>query len=135
MNTETKLLFEPPEIKPDSRKALGPGFEKNFDRPLAHRGDPLSSFEAADRALKSGRLQGQMRFVLIGVRRWPGRTSAELAELLGCSRYDTARRLPALEHRGLVRKDRSRLCAACKSVCVTWITTEYGKYPLIAEKN
>lgn len=105
---------------------------KSFlDIPTEHKEDPISSYQAADRVLKSRKLKGQMKICLFGVRRWPGRTSAELAELLGCSRYDTARRLPALEHRGLVKKSRSRLCTVCKSVCVTWTTPEIEKYPLL----
>ncbi len=99
--------------------------------PMAHKDDPLSSYQAGDRVLQSGKLKGQMKICFFGVRRWPGRTSAELAELLGCSRYDTARRLPTLEHRGLVKKSRSRMCTVCKSVCVTWTTPESEKYPLL----
>jgi hypothetical protein len=91
-----------------------------FDIPMAHRADPPSSYMAADKAIKSGKVKGQMKLCLLGVRRWPGQTSAELAVLIGLNRYDTARRLPALEHRGLVIKGRSRLCTVCKSVCVTW---------------
>jgi hypothetical protein len=117
---ENRTLFDPPGQKPDIRKQLGRDFEKNFDRPLAHRADPQSSYAAGNRALKSGKLRGQMKLCLMGVRRWPGRTSAELAVLLGCSRYDTARRLPSLEHRGLVEKGLSRMCTACKRLCVTW---------------
>jgi hypothetical protein len=131
MGSEKQLLFDPPKKRPIVPKQS----EHGYSGPLAHRGDPLSSFGAADRALRSGKIKGQMRLVLLGVRRWPGRTSAELAVLIGLDRYDTARRLPALEHRGLVRKDRSRLCAACKSVCVTWITPEREKFPLLSEKN
>lgn len=95
-----------------------------FDPPLAHRADPITSYSAGDRAVKSGRLRGQMKLVLMGVQRWPGKTSAELAILIGLNRYDTARRLPALQHRGLVRKGSPRLCTACKNECVTWFPTE-----------
>jgi len=115
-----KSLFDSPERKSNVPKQLGRDFEKLFGEPLAHRVDPPSSYQAGDRALKSGKVKGQMKLCLLGVRRWPGKTSAELAVLLGCSRYDTARRLPSLEHRGLVSKGPLRLCAACKRLCVTW---------------
>ncbi|MHC4556054.1 MAG: hypothetical protein ACYTFW_12230 [Planctomycetota bacterium] len=99
---QDKTLFDSPERKPDIPKQLRQDFEKSFDEPLAHRADPPSSYQAGDRALKSGKVKGQMKLCLLAVRCWPGKTSAELAVLLGCSRYDTARRLPTLEHRGLV---------------------------------
>ena len=111
MNSKTRSLFDIPKQKKDIPKQLS--------QPLAHRSDPLSSYAAGDRVLKSGRVRGQMKLCLLGVQRWPGKTSAELAVLLGCSRYDTARRLPSLEHRGLVIKGKSRLCTVCKSMCVT----------------
>ncbi len=94
-----------------------------FDAPVAHRGDPVTSYKAGDRAIKSERLKGQMRLVAMGVTRWPGRTSAELAVVIGLNRYDTARRLPTLQHRGLVKKGASRLCKTCGSECVTWWPT------------
>lgn len=116
----------------DSIKSLfDPVVRKSEPAPLAHRADPLSSFQAGDRALKSGKIKGQVRLCLLGVRRWPGRTSAELAVLLGISRYDTARRLPLLMNRGLVVKGPSRLCTACRTVCVTWTTPGREKYPLL----
>ena len=118
MDSETKSLFDMSEPKPGR---IGRGFEKDFDRPLAHRADPPSSYMAADKAIKSDKVKGQMRLVLLGVQRWPGKTSAELAVLIGLNRYDTARRLPALEHRGLVRKGPSRMCSFCHCPCVTWM--------------
>ena len=113
---------------------LSSAHERDLGRPsmpLARDRDSVTSFLAAEKQIKSRRFKGQMRLTLLGVRRWPGRTSAEMAELLGISRYDTARRLPALEHRGLVKKGKQRFCTVCKSVCVTWITPEREKYPLL----
>ena len=117
---ENRTLFDSPEGKPDIPKQLGRNFEKSFGEPLAHRADPPSSFQAGDRALKTGKVRGQMKLCLLAVRRWPGRTSAELAVLLGLNRHDPARRLPSLEHRGLVKKGPSRMCTVCKRLCVTW---------------
>ena len=97
-----------------------------FDRPttpLARDRDSMGSFIAAEKLAKSGRLRGQMRIVFSGVQRWPGKTSAELAALLDCSRYDTARRLPNLAARDLVRRGRERKCQICKIPCLTWWPT------------
>jgi hypothetical protein len=102
------LLFGQKERKPDIQNQFGRNFEKSFDQPLAHRANPLSSYQAGDRVLKSDKIRGQMKLCLLGVRRWPGKTSAELAVLIGLNRHDTARRLPSLEHRGLVKKGPSR---------------------------
>jgi len=128
-NSQSETLFGSPKHKPDMTK-FGPEFEKNFNRPLSHRDDPLSSYQAGDRVLRSGKVKGQMKFCLLAVRRWPGRTSAELAQLAGMDRYSVARRLPALEHRGFVKKGGERLCTVCKSKCVTW-TPERENYPLM----
>ena len=107
-----------------------------FDKstmPMARDRDSVTSFKAAEKVVRSGRLKGQMKLVLMGVKRWPGKTSAELGVLIGLSRYDTARRLPALQHRGVVRKGPSRLCSACGSECVTWFSTEAPK--LFEDRN
>jgi hypothetical protein len=98
--------------------------------PIARDRDSVTSFKAAERVVRSGWLKGQMKLVLMGVKRWPDKTSAELAVLIGVNRYDTARRLPALQHRGLVKKGPSRLCSACGSECVIWYLTAENKTPL-----
>jgi len=46
-NSQTKTLFDKATTRPDVPK-LGRGFEKNFDRPLSHRHDPLSSYQPAE---------------------------------------------------------------------------------------
>jgi hypothetical protein len=119
-DTQTKSLFDSPERKPDIPKQLGRGFGKNFDRPLAHRADPPTSFAAGDRFKKSGRLRGQMLLVLLALRKWPGKTSAELAQLAGLERHAVARRLPNLAERGLAERGPERLCSVCRCLCVTW---------------
>lgn len=78
--------------------------------PRARATDPTSSHRAADRVERSGKLRAQAGFVLLLVERFPGRTSAELAQLAqppGISaeawRFVVARRLPdPLGRRGLV---------------------------------
>jgi hypothetical protein len=121
---QTKSLFDQPERISDVPKHkpehLGRDFEKNFDRPLSHPNDPLTSFAAGERFEKSGRLRGQMLLVLLALRKWPGKTSAELAELAGLDRHAVARRLPNLAERNLAERGPERMCSICRCPCVTW---------------
>ena len=112
-----KTLFDQPMRKPGQ---IGRDFEKTFDQPLAHRSDPLTSFAAGERFERSGRLRGQMLLVLLGLRKWSGKTSAELAQLTGLDRHAVARRLPNLSSRGLVERGPERMCSVCHCPCVTW---------------
>jgi len=87
----------------------------------AVRGQPVrtaaesAAFVAAGRAAVAIERRGeeprrgtQRRRALDAVRRWPGRTSAELSELDGCTdRYLCARRLPELLALGLVRREQA----------------------------
>ncbi len=107
---------------PDQQKPAVPA------EPIAHRADPVTSYQAGERFHKT-KLKGQMKLVLMGVQRWPGKTSAELGKLIGIDRHAAARRLPGLQRRGLVKKGRERFCTVCRSVCVTWLTVE-SKTPL-----
>ena len=95
-----------------------------FDVPHSHRNDPMSSYRAGDRAVRSGRMKGQMAAVLRAVKQYPNRTSAELARLSGMDRYTPARRLAVLERRGLVKRGKERKCAVCGSQCITWYPTQ-----------
>lgn len=114
---QTKTLFDLSGRKP---KQLGRSFEMTFDAPTAHRDDPLTSFDAGERFEKSGHLRGQMLLVLLALRKWPGRTSAELAQLAGLDRHAVARRLPNLASRGLAERGPERMCSVCRCPCVTW---------------
>lgn len=97
------------------------------DVPRSSRADPLTSHKAADRVKDSGALAKQQRLVLKAVKRWPGRTSAELAEkMAACDRKHwpelraaVARRLPELALRH-VKRGKERKCAVSRQVCITW---------------
>ena len=117
---QDKTLFDSPERMPNVPKQLGSGFEKTFNQPLAHRVDPLTSFAAGERFQKSGWLRGQMLLVLLALRKWPGKTSAELAELAGLDRHAVARRLPNLADRGLAERGLERECKVYRTPCITW---------------
>ena len=97
------------------------------------RTDPGTSAEAAREMVVSGKLGEQQIAVLDAVRRWPGRTSAELAAFMGVGRQMPARRLPELEAAGRVvdgegvvlvpgkiSKGMARGCGECGRRCVTW---------------
>jgi len=120
MNFTERTLFEPAVQKTDVSRQLGCDFENHYDQPLAHSGDPISSYRAGDRALRSGKLKGQMRAVLSALQQNPGLTSAELAMVMDCDRHQPARRLANLERSGLVRRGRLKMCQVCQTLCLSW---------------
>lgn len=87
--------------------------------PSSRANDPGSSHEAADENTRSGARASQQHRVLAWVRRWPGRTSRELAALANVDRYMIARRLPELApvH---IRRGELRTCAVTHKRAVTW---------------
>ena len=72
--------------------------------PRVHKRDPVSSSVAADKAERDGTIGRQARATLALVRRYPGRTSKELAALSSLDRYQLARRLPELRTAGVVER-------------------------------
>ena len=88
--------------------------------PLAHRSDPETSFEAAKKLDKSGKLHTQRRAVLEALHKCDGATHAELGDFMGLHWLIPARRLPELERAGLVRKGEPRICRIKGSKCTTW---------------
>jgi len=91
-----------------------------FDRPLARASDPSTSHEAAADLVASGTWGKQKRQVYAVLCLYPGRTSAELAEVAGLDRYMLARRLPDLEDERLATKGSKRRCDATGRKAVTW---------------
>lgn len=97
------------------------------DLPRSRATDPDTSHEAADQIRRTGELGRQQLAVLDAVRRWPGRTSAELGKLIADDlgqdatrwRYTVARRLPELApiH---VRRMKPRACEATGNPATTW---------------
>ena len=70
--------------------------------PIAAHADPPSSHLAAAELTRSGARQRQIDRVVELVRRWPGCTSRELAEMAGMDYHLVARRLPDAKAAGLV---------------------------------
>lgn len=79
-----------------------------LSRNLSKRDDPGSSHAAAFRFVASGRLGLRQVRALDAVRCWPGRTAHELENLLGVARNDVARRLPELELKRLIWRQRGK---------------------------
>lgn len=95
----------------------------DFLPPAARAADPATSHAAAADVTASGVRSAQCARVLAGVRDYPGRTSRELAVLLGMDRHAVARRTADLEHAGKVRKGEARPCTAGGKPAVTWWLT------------
>lgn len=98
-----------------------------FDLPRARMHDPVSSHLAAEDVKTSGRLHSQQQTVLRLVRKYPGRTAAELAWNKDSDDWYRLsvtfnRRLPELEpkliHRGSIRK-----CGVTGSKRLMWWPT------------
>ena len=97
------------------------------DLPRSRAADPDTSHQAADKVRRSGELGKQQLAVLEAVKRWPGRTSAELGQLIAQQRqedvtrwrYTAARRLPELTpvH---IRRAKPRKCEATGNPATTW---------------
>ncbi len=74
------------------RRHIGP-----VATPASRRHDPESSRQAEAEHTQTGRRADQQRQAAEAVRRWPGRTSSELARLSGIDRHALGRRLPEIE--------------------------------------
>lgn len=100
------------------------------DLPRSRATDPDTSHYAAEKVRQTGELGRQQLAVLEAVKRWPGRTSAELGKLIAENahedatrwRYTVARRLPELApvH---VRRMKPRACEATGNPATTWWPT------------
>ncbi len=87
---------------------------------IAANVDPVTSHLAAADITHSGLRASQKRAVLNAVERFPGRTSAELADAADLDRYLVARRLPDLKHDGFVEQGEIRNCRVTGRKAVTW---------------
>lgn len=95
--------------------------------PISHMSratDPSTSHAAAEQHVKSGKADSNRKKVLAGIEISPGQTSDELADALGMDRHEVARRLPELEHQGMVRKGDKRKSWLTGNECVTWWPTQ-----------
>ncbi|MCP4549479.1 MAG: hypothetical protein GY835_23740 [bacterium] len=86
--------------------------------PIARATDGGGSHAAADRLTRSGRRWTQCGLVMGAVHRWPGKTSRELAELMGADRHMVAKRLADLRAVGRVANPASNIRE------YIWVATE-----------
>ena len=85
--------------------------------PNARHTDPLSSQLAGEAIEASGQASVQRQIALSAVKRHPGHTSRELAELCPLDRYQLARRLPEI---AALKKGDLRHCTVGGILSVTW---------------
>jgi hypothetical protein len=97
-----------------------------FTRPVARARatDPLTSFQAAGAVERTGRAASDRAKCMEVVRKHPGLTSGEIAELAGLERHASARRLPELRSAGMVRNGDARKCRLTGNQSLTWWPTE-----------
>ncbi len=93
--------------------------------PLASPADPVTSVDAGERHLKSGKLGANCKVALELVRLYPGKTAVELFNAQGdmgsMNRHEMSRRLADLKNAGLVKHGPARACEfAPHSTMVTW---------------
>ncbi len=96
------------------------GFENKA--PIVGSKDPVTSAMAARELEDSGARDCQKRDVYLAVKRFPDRTSAELAVITGMDRYMLARRLPDLRVDGLIENPGKKICLKTGRLAVTWRT-------------
>lgn len=86
----------------------------------ARSNDPLTSWDAAEHMVKSGRAAQQQSTAVAAVTAHPGMTSHELARHCTLDRYQLARRLPEVEDAGRVIRGEVRKCAVTGHKAATW---------------
>jgi len=93
-----------------------------FDLPLAHRNDPITSYEAGDRMLNSGKLVKQQKLVMTAIitQRFENWTAKELSIVSGIDYFVIQRRLHELAHKGLIERTGKK-----REDCCVW--KEKGK--------
>ncbi len=93
--------------------------------PLSHDSDPITSFQAAQEFQRSDKLAKHQQLVLDGVRRCPGGTHSEIAEVIPeLDWLQVVRRLSELERAAWIKKGEPRICTVRGSRCVTWWIVE-----------
>ena len=89
------------------------------DRPLAHRDDPITSYEAADRMVKSGALNRQEERVLDAIKCYKCSTwkedftAKELSNISSINYYTIQRRLSGLHNKGKIERTGEKRDGCC----------------------
>lgn len=83
--------------------------------------DPVTSKIAGIAVTKSGKRQSNTATAISVVEKYPGHTSAELANKTGAmDRYEFARRLADARNQGALSNGESRRCNATGKTALTW---------------
>lgn len=90
------------------------------ETPAARATDPATSHEAAHAITASGRRHSQRERVAAALARWPGLTTAELAERMGIDRYVVGRRMSECETAGDAVRGDKRRCRVNGRTAETW---------------
>lgn len=100
---------------------------RRVETPAARRTDPESSHLAAEHITANKVRAAQQQDAYAAVRAFPGKTSAELAELTGQDRHQLAKRLPECRTAGMVRNPKDdegnrilRACTTSGRPAMTW---------------
>ena len=88
--------------------------------PASRTTDPASSHLAEQEHNASGNRQRQQQIVLELVKRYPNRTTMELAVLSHRCRYMIGRRVSELESAGLIHRTGSRVCSISNRTATIW---------------
>ena len=103
-----------------SMDLFGPRRPMRVETPIARNTDPESSHLAALEITASGKREDQQHQTITAVRKYPGRTSQELAHLTGLDRYMLARRLPECVTAGAVKKGALIECTVTRKKAIAW---------------
>ncbi len=87
---------------------------------LSRRTDPETSSMAAQNVTQSGKRSAHVAMIVAAVTVHPGKTSAELGEIVHLDRVEAARRTSDAMADGMIEQGPKRTCNVCNSTCVTW---------------
>ena len=90
------------------------------DHPIARRSDPETSWMASESITRRGTRAAHVALIVAAVCSEPGKTSAELGEIVHLDRVEAARRTSDAMADGLIEQGPKRTCTVCHSTCVTW---------------
>ena len=87
---------------------------------LSRRSDPETSSMAAESITQRGKRAAHVALIVAAICADPGKTSAELGEIVHLDRVEAARRTSDAMADGLIEQGPKRPCTVCHSSCVTW---------------
>lgn len=87
---------------------------------LSRLTDPETSSMAAESVTQRGKRAAHVALIVAAVCADPGKTSAELGEIVHLDRVEAARRTSDAMADGLIEQGPKRECTVCHSPCVTW---------------